>query len=148
MDRTKLNISKWKILSAVTEIISWNKKQKFKHMISQRNRGQLIRSPPIIRKINREIKLVFYYFACIEKNASQLFCTSDIENINQAIDIYKKDYKKIPLEWPICTSTDILKTLTKLKANLEKFEKYLLSTFYLLIKFFQKKKIPEEENFW
>ena len=116
-------------------------------MISQRNRGQLIRSPPIIRKINREIKLVFYYFACIEKNASQLFCTSDIENINQAIDIYKKDYKKIPLEWPICTSTDILKTLTKLKANLEKFEKYLLSTFYLLIKFFQKKKIPEEENF-
>ena len=116
-------------------------------MISQRNRGQLIRSPPIIRKINREIKLVFYYFACIEKNASQLFCTSDIENINQAIDIYKKDYKKIPLEWPICTSTDILKTLTKLKANLEKFEKYLLSTFYLLIKFFQKKKFQKKKTF-
>ena len=53
---------------------------------------------------------------CIEKNASQLFCTGDIENINQAIDIY------------------------------EKYGKKLLSTFYLLIKFFRQKIIPEEEN--
>ena len=52
----------------------------------------------------------------IEKNASQLFCTGDIENINQAIDIY------------------------------EKYGKKLLSTFYLLIKFFRQKIIPEEEN--
>ena len=67
-------------------------------------------------------------FACIEKPASQLFCTGDIENINQAIDIYKKYDKKIPLDWPICAWTDVLKTLPKLKANLEKLEKYLLST--------------------
>ena len=69
----------------------------------------------------------------MEKNASQLFFMSDIENINQAINIYEKCDKIIPLKWSICTSTDIL------GINLEKFEKYLLSTFYLLINFFQKK---------
>ena len=90
--------------------------------------------------------MVFHYFACIEKNARQLFCTSDIENIKQAIDIYEKYDKKIPLKWPISTLTDILRTLPKLKANLERFEKYLLSMFYLLIKFFQEKNIPEEEK--
>ena len=35
------------------------KKQKFKHMVTQRNRGQFIRSPPIVRKVNRKIALVF-----------------------------------------------------------------------------------------
>ena len=54
--------------------------------------------------------------------------------------------KKIHLAWPVCTSTDILRTLPKLKANLEKFLKYLLSTFYLLTKFYRKKNIPEEEE--
>ena len=62
-------------------------------MISQRNSGQFIRSPQIVSKIDRKITLVFHYFACIEKNASQLFCTGDIENINQAIDIYKNMMK-------------------------------------------------------
>ena len=62
----------------------------------------------------------------------------NIENINQAIDIYETYNKNIPLEWPICTSTDTLRTLLKLKTNLEKFEKYLLSTFYLLINFFSR----------
>ena len=59
-------------------------------MILQRNCGQFIRSPPIVRKINRRITLVFHYSACIDNNLSQLFCTSAIENINQAIDIYEK----------------------------------------------------------
>ena len=89
-----------------------------------------------IKKINRRITLVFHYFAFIEKSANNLFCKGDIENINQAIDVYEKCIKKIPLEWPISTSTDILRTLTKLKANLAKFEKYLLAKFYLLIKLF------------
>ena len=53
---------------------------------------------------------------------------------------------KIPLAWPVCTSTDILRTLHKLKANLEKILKYLLSTFYLLKKLHREKNIPEEEN--
>ena len=105
-------------------------------MILQRNCGQFKRSPPIVGKINRKIKLIFHCFSHIGKNASQLFCTGDIENINQAIDIYEKYDKKISLEWPICTSTDILRTLSKLRANLEKFEKYLLLTFYLLINIF------------
>ena len=108
-------------------------------MISQRKCGQFIRLSPIARKINRKITLVFHYFARIEKNASYLFCTGEIANIYQAIDIYEKYDKNIPLEWPISTSTDILRTSPKLKANLEKFEKYLLSTFYVLMKFFEKK---------
>ena len=85
-------------------------------MISQRNCGQFIMSPPSVRKINRKITLVFHYFACIEKNASQLFFPGDIENINQVIGIY------------------------------EKYDKKLLSTFYLLINFCREKNIPEEQN--
>ena len=107
-------------------------------MILQRNSGQFISSPPVIRKCNRKIMLSFCYFVHREKNASQWFCMGDIENINQAIDIYEKFDKKTHLEWPICTSTHIL-TLPKLKAILEKFEKYILSTFYLLIIFFKEK---------
>ena len=99
-----------------------------------------------IKKINRRITLVFHYFAFIEKSANNLFCKGDIENINQAIDVYEKCIKKIPLEWPISTSTDILRTLTKLKANLAKFEKYLLAKFYLLIKLFREKKYSRREK--
>ena len=65
-------------------------------MILQRNCGQFIRSPPIVRKINRRITLVFHYSACIENNLSQLFCTSAIENINQAIAFMKNMTKKFP----------------------------------------------------
>ena len=39
--------------------------------------------------------LVFHYFDCIRLNIDLLFCTGDIENVNQAIDIYKKYEKKI-----------------------------------------------------
>ena len=85
-------------------------------MILQRNSGQFIRSPPIVRKIYRKIKLVFHYFVYIEKNTGQLFWMGDIENINQAIDIYKK------------------------------YDKKLLSKFYLLIKFFWEINIPQQEN--
>ena len=77
-------------------------------MILQRNHGQFLRSASIIRKINWKITLVFHYFARIQKSVSQLFCTGDIENINQAIGIDEKYDKKIPLELAISTSTDIL----------------------------------------
>ena len=63
-------------------LVEIKKKQKFKQVISHRIYGQFIRSPPIVRKINGKITLVFHYFACIEKNASQLFCKGDIENNN------------------------------------------------------------------
>ena len=38
--------------------------------------------------------MLFYYFVHTEKNASQLFCTGDIEDINQAINVYEKYNKK------------------------------------------------------
>ena len=82
----------------------------------------------------------------MEKNKSELFCTGDIENTQEALDIYEKYDKIIPPVWPVCTSTDILRTLTKLKVNLEKLKKYLLSTFYLLKKFYDRKKGQEEKN--
>ena len=115
-------------------------------MISQRNWGQFIRSPPVVGIINRKTALVFHYLAHVENNKSELFCTGDIENTQEALDIYEKYDKIIPLVWPVCTSTDILRTLTKLKVNLEKLKKYLLSTFYLLKKFYDRKKGQEEKN--
>ena len=63
----------------------------------------------------------------------------DIENTDEAIDIYGKYIKKILLDWSICTSPDILRTLPKLKANLEKFRKHLSSAFYLHTKLYQGK---------
>ena len=50
MDRTNLNICKRKNIPAATEIINRNKKTKFKHVITQRNRRQFIRSQPMIKK--------------------------------------------------------------------------------------------------
>ena len=103
-------------------------------------------SPPIVRKIGRKIILVFHYFACIERNTSQVFSTGYIENIKEALEIYEQFNKKILLEWLFYASTDKWRTLPKLKANLEKSDKYPLSTFYLLIKRFQEKNTPEDNN--
>ena len=103
-------------------------------------------SPPIVRKIGRKIILVFHYFACIERNTSQVFSTGYIENIKEALEIYEQFNKKILLEWLFYASTDKWRALPKLKANLEKSDKYPLSTFYLLIKRFQEKNTPEENN--
>ena len=47
-------------------------KQKFKHTISQRNRGLFIRSPPIVRKINRKITLVFHLFCAHRKKSKSI----------------------------------------------------------------------------
>ena len=74
------------LLKLVVEI----KKQRFKHIILERNRWEFLRSTPIVRKINGKITLVFHCFAHIEKNVIRLFCMGDIENINQAIEIYEK----------------------------------------------------------
>ena len=103
-------------------------------------------SPPIVRKIGRKIILVFHYFACIERNTSQVFSTGYIENIKEALEIYEQFNKKILLEWLFYASTDKWRALPKLKANLEKSDKYPRSTFYLLIKRFQEKNTPEENN--
>ena len=52
------------LLKVLVEI---KKNQKFKHMIMQRNHRQFIRSPTIVRNINRKITLVFHYFACMHR---------------------------------------------------------------------------------
>lgn len=50
-------------------------------------------SPPLVRKLNRKIMLMFHYFKRIRLNAD-LFRTGDIENITQAIEAYEKFDKK------------------------------------------------------
>ena len=85
-------------------------------MISQRNCGQFIRSPPIVRKIIRKVHWFFHYFEHIEKNASQLFCTGDIKTINQQYTF--------------------MKNMTK----------NYFQHFISLQNFFEKKNVPEEKN--
>ena len=97
-------------------------------------------------KINNGIVLVFHYFASLEKSASNLFCMGDIENIDQAIDVYENYIKKIPLEWSICTSTNILRTLPKLKTNLEKLLKKSNINILSAYKILRRKNSSEEEN--
>ena len=122
------------------------KKQKLKHMIRQRNCVEFTESAPVSEKINNGIVLVFHYFASLEKSASNLFCMGDIENIDQAIDVYKNYIKKIPLEWSICTSTNILRTLPKLKTNLEKLLKKSNINILSAYKILRRKNSSEEEN--
>lgn len=43
-----------------------------------------------------------------------LFCTGDVENVNEAINIYEKYENKIPLEWSLCVSPDMMSELSKL----------------------------------
>ena len=76
------------------ELLIEIKKQTYRHVMLKRNLEDFITLPPMIRSINRKITLVFHYFAYIEKNASLLFCTSDIENIDKAIEIYGNFSKK------------------------------------------------------
>ena len=95
VDRTKLNILNEKPYLLLLKLLFEIKKHKFKCIILERNHGQLLRSTSIFKKIHRKIALVFHYFALIEKSVSQLFCTGDVENINQAIEIYEKYDKKI-----------------------------------------------------
>ena len=76
------------------------KKATFHDVKIQRNRGQVMTITPIVKKLVKE------------KNTDNFFCTGDIENIDEVINIYESYNKKILLEWPICPSTDILRTIT------------------------------------
>ena len=117
-------------------------------MISQRNCGQFIRSPQIVSKIDRKITLVFHYFACIEKYASQLFCTGDIENINQAIAIYEKYEKKLLLifyVYRIFSRKNYSRLGKLLKENIKKELQFLLGSKNLGKKFFR---IKAKNNFF
>ena len=69
MGRANFNIYKQKDLAATVRIVNRNKKQTYRHAMTQRDHGQFINLQQIIRSINRKITLVSHYFAYIEKNA-------------------------------------------------------------------------------
>ena len=52
--------------------------------------------------------MVFYCFEEIQKYSEQLLYTNDINNIEEAINVYDKFEKKIILNWPLCESSDIM----------------------------------------
>ena len=62
-------------------------------MRQRSNERYLAPSPPLVRKLNRKIMLMFHCFKRIRLNAD-LFRTGDIENITQAIEAYEKFDKK------------------------------------------------------
>ena len=85
-------------------------------MIEQRSRGQCFSLQPSISEFNRKITLLFHYLEKIEEYASQLFCTGEVEKVNEVMNIYKDFEKKIPLDWLLCVSK-IMTILPKLKIN-------------------------------
>ena len=70
------------------------KKVKFQVVKTQRNHGQVIIITPVVKKLNRKLTLLFHSFSQIKKNADNLFCTGDIKNIDEAIDVYQNYNKK------------------------------------------------------
>ena len=113
-------------------------------MTWQRNHGLFITIPIDIKKIGRKITIVFHWFEEIQKYSEQLLCTGDIDNIEEAINVYDKFEKKIILDWPLCESSDIMLALPKLKESLKKFRKQLLPTFYLIKKKYRAKNKNEK----
>lgn len=110
--------------------------------MKQRNIDQFINPfPLLIKKINRKIMRVFHYFDFTKLTVNILFCTGNVENINEATNFYEKYENKIPLEWPLRVLPDIMSELPKLKTKINKLKKHLLDTFSLLKKFSSKKKI-------
>ena len=141
MDKTKLNISKCKNLPVTTKIINRNKKTKIQRNDNTKKLWTIYHLQ-LLKELIEKLHCFSNIFHAQKKNASQLFCTGNIESIDEAIKIYEKYNKEIP----ICTSTDILRTLPKLKANLQKFKKYLISIFYLFTKFYRGKKVQKKKT--
>ena len=76
-----------------------------------------------------------------------MFCTGDIKNIDEAINVYENYNKKIPLEWLVCVCTDILKTLSKLQKSLENFMKQLnYNSIFFCLKNFIKEKMSKKKT--
>ena len=123
------------------------KKATFQNVKIQRNCGQVITITPIVKNLNRKIKLLFHSFSQIKKYIDNLFCTGDIKNIDEAINVYENYNKKIPLEWLVCVCTDILKTLFKLQKSLENFMKQLnYNSIFFCLKNFIKEKMSKKKT--
>ena len=123
------------------------KKATFQNVKIQRNCGQVITITPILKNLNRKITLLFHSFSQIKKYIDNLFCTGDIKNIDEAINVYENYNKKIPLEWLVCVCTDILKTLSKLQKSLENFMKQLnYNSIFFCLKNFIKEKMSKKKT--
>ena len=123
------------------------KKATFQNVKIQRNCGQVITITPIVKNLNRKITLLFHSFSQIKKYIDNLFCTGDIKNIDEAINVYENYNKKIPLEWLVCVCTDILKTLSKLQKSLENFMKQLnYNSIFFCLKSFIKEKMSKKKT--
>ena len=123
------------------------KKATFQNVKIQRNCGQVITITPIVKNLNRKITLLFHSFSQIKKYIDNLFCTGDIKNIDEAINVYENYNKKIPLVWLVCVCTDILKTLSKLQKSLENFMKQLnYNSIFFRLKNFIKEKMSKKKT--
>ena len=72
------------------------KKEKIKDVIKQRNSGKFTTSSSLlIKKLNKNITQIFHHFDCIKSNVVILFCTGEVENINQAVELYKNMKRKL-----------------------------------------------------
>ena len=121
------------------------KKATFQNVKIQRNCGQVITITPIVKNLNRKITLLFHSFSQIKKYIDNLFCTGDIKNIDEAINVYENYNKKIPLEFCVCT--DILKALSKLQKSLENFMKQLnYNSIFFCLKNFIKEKMSKKKT--
>ena len=106
----------------IISIIITNKKAVFREL--QRRRATIDEIPnQNIKRIHKKSTLLFYHFAQIRKFTKQFFCTSKISNLIQAHSTYNKYCKKIPQDWPIYLSRDILSGLPVIKKHLENFLK-------------------------
>lgn len=86
--------------------------------------------PLPIRKFNRKISLLFHYFEDIKNHTENLFCTGNINNLEETMDV--KFENNTILEWPLCVSSEIMLTLPKLRITLKKLKKMLISVFHLI----------------
>ena len=98
----------------------------------------------LIKNLNKKITQIFYHFDCIKSNVDIVFCTGEVENINQVIELYEKYEKKITLEWQFNFSPDLMSTLLKLNININRLKKYLFQTFCLLKKSAPNIKLPKK----
>ena len=109
------------------------KKEKIKDVIKQKNSGRFTApSSPLIKKLKKKTTQIFPHFDCMKSNVDILVCTGEVENINQATELYEKYQNKITLEWQFSFSPDIMSTLPKLKININRLKKYFFQTFCLL----------------
>ena len=128
MDRTKVSIHKRKKFPI--HFIDRVKKIYIPRNNRQKKHEQFIMTPTDIRKINRRITAAFHCFEEIQKYSDQLLCTGEIDNIEEARDVYDKFERQVPLDCPLCESSGIMLALPMLRISLKKFTMQRIKTKY------------------